>query len=187
MNVPNVLTVLRIVMTVGFIQLFLDSHFAAAAILFMLASVTDYWDGYLARKYQLVTAFGKIMDPVADKFLILAAFGLFASIEFVAWWIFWIIAAREIGITVFRFAAMAKGKVLAAEKAGKAKTILQMATIGVMLVFQMLISRWGDAFFQRPVSLFLAAGMVALLWVSVIITVLSGISVIWNNRNIFER
>ena len=186
MNVPNFLTLLRVVMTIMIICVF-HNDMVVAAMLFVLASITDYFDGYLSRKYGLITSFGKIMDPVADKFLILSAFGLFVYIQVMPWWMFWVIAIREVIVTVFRFAAMAKGKVLAAERSGKAKTVLQIATICFMFIFQIFSIRLGGSFFEIPASLFLAAGVVALLYLSVIITLLSGISAVWNNRFIFFK
>jgi len=183
MNAPNILTIFRIIMTAGFIALFRDNIVAAAG-LFVLASVTDYFDGSLARKYDCVTSFGKIMDPVADKFLILSAFGMFALIDMVPWWIFWVIAVREVAVTLFRFWVMAKGSVLAAEQAGKAKTVFQIAAVILMLVFRILYFYEGDAMYRTPLSLFLGVGIFVLLWFSVIITLMSGVAVFWNNRTI---
>lgn len=184
MNVPNFLTLSRFVMTVGFLYLF-SINIIAASLLFVLAAITDFFDGYLARKYNLITSFGKIMDPIADKFLILSAFGIFAYSQIVPWWMFWVIAIREIGVTLFRFWAIAKGKVLAAEQTGKIKTVMQISTICLMLIFQMCFNHFGQWFFDASISLFLAVGVVVLLYLSVIITLLSGVSVVWNNRLIF--
>lgn len=185
MNVPNFLTLSRFVMTVGFLYLF-SINIIAASLLFVLAAITDFFDGYLARKYNLITSFGKIMDPIADKFLILSAFGIFAYCQVLPWWMFWVIAIREISVTLFRFWAMAKGKVLAAEQVGKVKTVLQISTICLMLTFQIFFNHFGQRSFEMPISLFLKVGIIALLYLSVIITLLSGISVVWNNRKIFS-
>ena len=138
MNLPNCLTVLRIFLTFFFMAALFASGLASklsAAFIFLLASLTDLFDGYYARKYNLITDFGKLMDPIADKFLILAAFFGFARLEIIAWWMFSLIAGREILITALRLLAMRRGKVLAAEMAGKVKTILQMVTILVILFF----------------------------------------------------
>jgi CDP-diacylglycerol--glycerol-3-phosphate 3-phosphatidyltransferase len=185
MNIPNILTMLRFVMTLGFLYLFWI-NILASAILFVLAAVTDFFDGYLARKYQLITSFGKIMDPIADKFLILSGFGVFAFIRMVPWWVFWIIAIREIGVTLFRFWAMAKGKVLAAEKAGKIKTTVQIIALCLLFLFQISMQYCLGSLYQIPVTVFFMIGAIAFLWLSVMITLLSGILVIWNNRRLFQ-
>lgn len=163
----------------------------AAAMLFILAAVTDYLDGYIARKYGLVTSFGKIMDPIADKFLILSAFAIFAFMKMMWWWMFWAIALREVGVTLFRFWAMSKGAVLAAEKAGKRKTVIQMTTIGMLFI---TIVFYPYVFLGKvcPLSLPLNIQLlilfdIILLFFTVIVTVLSGITVFWNNRFLFFK
>ncbi len=186
MNIPNFLTMLRFVMTFGFLYLFPINRLASAA-LFVLAAVTDFFDGYVARKYNLITSFGKIMDPIADKFLILSAFAVLAIVMAVPWWMFWIIAVREIGITMFRFLAMAQGKVLAAETAGKFKTVFQISTICLMLFLQISAQGSPDFFRQSSVIPVIGALSIAFLWVSVIITIISGMLVIWNNRYVFKE
>jgi len=178
MNVPNFLTILRILMTVVFICIF-KTNMIAAAILFVLASITDYLDGYWARKYHLITSFGKIMDPIADKFLVLAAFGMFAHIGAFYWWMFWIFAVREIGVTLFRFWAMSKGRVLAAEKLGKAKTVVQISSI--IIFFVLLIT----APFEQTYLTILIYGNFIVMYIAIILTVLSGVAVFWNNRRLF--
>ncbi len=186
MNLPNFLTLLRCVMTLGFIWLFW-TDIDAAALLFVLAALTDFYDGYLARKHDMITTFGKIMDPIADKFLIISAFAVFAVVNMVSWWMFWMITMREIGVTAFRFWAMSKGKVLAAEQAGKIKTVLQIATICLLLLLLILVNHWvveSPSLHVIPVIAVIHLGAIALLWLSVIITVVSGILVIWNNRDI---
>lgn len=185
MNIPNFLTMLRFVMTLGFLYLF-PINILASAILFVLAAVTDFFDGYLARKYQLITSFGKIMDPIADKFLVLSAFGIFAYNSYIPWWMFWVIAIREIGVTLFRFWAMSKGKVLAAEQAGKIKTVLQISAICFILLFDINSQYAVKRIFYAMASIFLGAGIVALMYFSAIITLFSGMLVIWNNRKLFS-
>lgn len=188
MNIPNILTCSRLIMTAGMLYVFTD-HVILAAVLFVAASVTDFLDGYLARRYNAITAWGKIMDPIADKFLILGAFGLFADLGRISWWVFWVIAVREVGVTLFRFWAMSRGQVLAAEKAGKAKTVTQIAAIGGIFAALMTAAVMGG---QGPAEGFVwlwKAGSVLtvlLVWASVILTVISGLSVFWNNRRLWR-
>lgn len=137
MNLPNFLTVFRILITFVFIVYLQKPEFNAKCIataIFAVASLTDWLDGYIARRYNLISNFGKIMDPIADKFLTLAAFFVFAQLNIIPLWMTVLIAVREIGLTLLRFRAMKHGKVLAAEKLGKYKTVLQMLSIVVILL-----------------------------------------------------
>lgn len=185
MNLPNFLTVLRIFLTFFFMAALFGSGLASklsAAFIFLLASLTDLFDGYYARKYNLITDFGKLMDPIADKFLVLAAFFGFARLGIIAWWMFGLIAGREILITALRLLAMRRGKVLAAEMSGKVKTILQMVTILIILFF--VVAR--ESFIQgntRQETVWLNI-ITVLMFVIVGLTVYSGISFLWSNRKI---
>ncbi len=188
MNVPNILTFLRIFLTFGFIFFALQdtlSSWIIAASLFTIASVSDFLDGYLARKYNQHTDFGKIMDPIADKFLILSAFFIFMAKHMIFGWMFYLVAAREILVTVSRLYAMKQGKVLAAEKEGKLKTVMQIVTVflclGVILINETphpVSSGW----YQQ--STFVIEGlMVSLLMFAVVcLTLFSGIKYFWHNR-----
>lgn len=182
MNLPNALTVSRIFLTLLFIAFILQNGFVAkvlAALIFTAASFTDFFDGYFAKKLNKVSNFGKLMDPIADKFLMLAAFFIFAQMNIIASWMFGVIALREIFITGFRLVMMGKGEVLAAEKAGKLKTVLQIVVISVILIFLILEeSPWAQLF---SVSLFLS--LIGLLMLAVVIlTLSSGVSYLWHNR-----
>ena len=140
-HLPNILTVLRIVLTLFFVAVISQEGLApivGAAVIFWAASLTDFLDGYLAKKNNLVSSFGKIMDPIADKFLILAAFFVFMRMHLVAAWMFVLIALREILVTASRLIAIRQGRVLEAEKAGKYKTVAQIVVISVMLLFSIL-------------------------------------------------
>jgi CDP-diacylglycerol--glycerol-3-phosphate 3-phosphatidyltransferase len=133
MNTPNVLTCSRLVLTAIFLY-FLSLHgFAARASAlstFLLATLTDYWDGRLARERGEVTRFGKLMDPIADKALTLAAFGAFAWLELIPVWMVALIVARDLGITAFRLQmADASGHAQEARWSGKAKTSFQFLAI----------------------------------------------------------
>ena len=166
-------------------MLFLKEGVAAKSLalaLFCLAATTDYLDGYLARKYKLVSNFGKIMDPIADKFLTLSIFFVLAKMGIIWSWMVWVIAVREIGITVWRLLAMYRGKVLAAEKLGKWKTVSQMFAIFFILIYLIFMETayaqtWGPndwPWWYHSIDV--------VMWVAVILTVVSGISVLINNR-----
>ena len=171
-------------MTAAMLYLFAD-HVVWAAVLFLAAAVTDYFDGYLARKNDMITSWGKIMDPIADKFLILGAFGMFARGGMIFWWIFWVIAFREVAVTLFRFWAMAQGQVLAAEQAGKAKTVIQITAVVLLFALVMMepdvfSDQSGISVSVSVLTLLILNGI--LLFLSVIVTAFSGASVFWNNR-----
>jgi CDP-diacylglycerol---glycerol-3-phosphate 3-phosphatidyltransferase len=160
LNVPNALTVLRILLVPVLVVALLDqtsSPWLAAAV-FALASVTDMIDGYIARARRQVTTFGKLMDPVADKLLIIAALVVLVSQSRIPGWIAMVIIAREFAVTVTRLAATGQGVVISANWWGKAKTVVQVAAIFFAIGFD-----------PTPVA------VDALLYVAVAITVVSGI------------
>src|SRR3989344_1370050 len=185
MSLPNRLTMARILLTFAFVFFAFQTGVTPktnAAAVFLLASLTDFFDGYYAKKYNLISDFGKLMDPIADKFLILAAFFVFTTMHIVALWMFVIIFIREAAVTGIRFYAMGRGKVLAAEQAGKIKTVLQFTAILLILLFLVLVEtgfqgRWHGLFVIR-----LFRGIHVLMFVVVAVTLLSGISFVWNNR-----
>lgn len=139
LNIANILTMVRIVLVPVFLAaLFVgDGHDTtwriAATVVFAIASITDRIDGQLARKYGLVTDFGKLADPIADKALIGAALVGLSMLGDLSWWVTGIIAAREIGITVLRFAVLRHG-VIPASRGGKLKTLVQALAIGLYLL-----------------------------------------------------
>ena len=186
MNLPNKLTLSRFVLTALFL-VFFYSHFPYAETItlavFVLACLTDLWDGQIARKYKLVTDFGILMDPLADKILICSAYIAFVEVGKIPAWAVIIIVARELAITGLRMLAASKQKVLAAERFGKHKTISQMvATISVLVVA--CYDQWGswahfvfDAW-ARPFT-------TAWIWLSVILTAFSGAIYLWKNRRFY--
>ena len=133
MITPNRLTSARILLSLLVIY-FLTTHtlsgLIAAFFAFIIAAITDYYDGHLARTRQMVTSLGKILDPIADKLLILSTYACYAFLGlFSIWWIV-PMAVREVGITVLRFVLMGRGVVVGAERAGKLKLIAQLVSIG---------------------------------------------------------
>jgi CDP-diacylglycerol---glycerol-3-phosphate 3-phosphatidyltransferase len=138
MNLPNFLTFSRVLFA-GLLVFFLIQNSLVSDCLafcvFIVASLTDFYDGYFAKKRGLISDFGKIMDPIADKILILTIFAVLAYMGLIEWWMVVTIAAREILVTASRLHAMSKGQVLAAERAGKIKTVVQMAAIFIILLY----------------------------------------------------
>ncbi|RCG32542.1 CDP-diacylglycerol--glycerol-3-phosphate 3-phosphatidyltransferase [Sphaerisporangium album] len=135
-NVANVLTVLRLVVVPFFVVcMFVDGTGWrwAALVVFLLASLTDQLDGWLARKYGLITDFGKIADPIADKALIGAALVTLSLLDEVSWWVTGAILVREVGVTALRFAVIRHG-VIPASYGGKVKTVLQIAAIALYIL-----------------------------------------------------
>jgi CDP-diacylglycerol--glycerol-3-phosphate 3-phosphatidyltransferase len=131
-NAPNLLTVVRILLVPVLVVALLDGTRhgdVLAAVAFALASLTDAVDGYLARSRNAITTFGKLMDPVADKLLIVAALVALVSLDRLPAWVAMVIIAREFAVTVTRLAATQQGVVIAANWWGKAKTIVQVAAI----------------------------------------------------------
>ena len=133
MNLPNKLTVLRVIMIPFFVFFYLTEKVYIADILFIVASLTDMLDGKIARKYNLVTNFGKFMDPLADKLLVAAALICFVEVDRIRAWIVLIIISREFIISGFRLVAAEGGKVIAAGYWGKIKTAVTMVTIIFMI------------------------------------------------------
>jgi CDP-diacylglycerol---glycerol-3-phosphate 3-phosphatidyltransferase len=161
LNVPNVLTVVRILLVPVLIVALLEKTGGGdllAAIVFAAASITDAIDGYLARSRNWVTTFGKLMDPIADKLLIVAALIALVSLNRLQAWVAMVIIAREFAVTVLRVAAGAQsGEVIAARPLGKLKTAVQVAMVMVLI-----------AVHGRPLAVSL------LVYATVLITVLSG-------------
>ncbi|BDU49990.1 CDP-diacylglycerol--glycerol-3-phosphate 3-phosphatidyltransferase [Haliovirga abyssi] len=133
MNLPNKLTLLRIVLIVPFL-IFLELDMPIAAVLiFAIASITDFFDGYIARKDNLITKFGKLMDPLADKILVLSALTVFVELHYIPSWMVIIIFTREFLVTGLRILAASDGVVIAAAKIGKYKTASQMIVIIIVI------------------------------------------------------
>lgn len=187
MNLPNRLTLLRIALSFVLIVCLLTPGFGAklaAALVFTVASLTDLWDGRLARSRGLVTDFGILMDPIADKILVLSAFVAFVQLGVAPAWMVVLIATREFLVTGLRLFALGKGQVLPAEAAGKHKTASQMVAISLTLLFlpfrEMMTTRSGG-------EDWIAAGEVGiwyLMLLTVILTLTSGISFFWKHRKL---
>jgi len=184
MNLANKLTISRIVLA-GIFILFLFVRGAGAKIfamaVFLTACITDYYDGLIARKTNSITEFGRLMDPIADKILILGGFLAFIEKKIIPAWMVMVIIARELVITGIRIVALSRKKVLSAEVAGKHKTISQMAAVLSILIF--LIIR--DLGFSLRYIGYYSAGIYVLMLITVLMTLSSGISFMWKNKYVF--
>lgn len=187
---PNGLTILRIILTLIFmVFIFLPGLKATifAFFLFSLAALTDFYDGRLARKYNLVSDFGKLLDPIADKILVLGAFLSFVEMRLIPAWMVVIIILRESSITGFRLVALRKGKVLAAEEAGKHKTVSQMVTIFIILIFlifkELII---GKSLWNKAIESYASWGIMGLMSITLALTVISGMAFIIRNRHLLR-
>lgn len=138
MTTANKLTLCRVVMIPIFlVLLYVDftGHLWAALAVFILASVTDFIDGYVARHYHQITDFGKFMDPLADKLLVMSAMAWFVEVAWMPAWAFFVVIARELAVTGLRLVAVEQGRVIAAAKSGKVKPACTMVGIILMLIF----------------------------------------------------
>lgn len=195
MNLPNTITLSRLFLTAGFIAFITsDSTWAhlTALILFVIAAASDFLDGYLARKLNLVTPLGKLLDPLADKILICSAFVLMSAKGICPVWITTLIICREFLVTGLRQIAVEAGQVLAADNLGKWKTGFQLTyliaglvwlTLGTMeelnpflTFFQNLTRPWGEGAWLLPISLGLAVAL----------TVISGWNYLWSSRYLLK-
>lgn len=173
MNLPNKLTVLRIVLTPVFLFLFLSDfiphNYLFALIVFIVASITDFADGNIARKRNLITNFGKIADPIADKIITTSVLLCFLKMGLCNIWIILIILAREFTVSAIRITAASQGSVIPANIYGKIKTISQMSLSILIMIF---ITLDKEGIFTLP-HLELVSGI--LLWITAVLTVISGI------------
>ena len=175
MNLPNKLTVGRMIAVPFFIAAYMMEYYLAAFVIFVLASVTDWLDGYLARKWNMVSNFGKIMDPLADKILVYSAFCMMVQDGTVPGWMMIVILAREFVVSGMRTVAASEGIVVAAGMSGKIKTVLQMIAVPLLLML---------AAFPDVMILYYAA--YGFLWASLIMTVVSGVEYIMQNKSVFS-
>ena len=185
MNLPNKLTLTRIILVpvfMVFVSLtqigtedFNPTWYLVAGIIFAAASFTDYLDGYLARKWNLVTDFGKFADPLADKLLTTVAFLYMMRDGVCSIWVVAVILAREFAVAGVRMVAAAGSKVIAANMWGKVKTVLQMVTI-IYYYFAAALADPADA---------MAVGLISqvLCWLVAAVTAISGIKYLWDNRS----
>jgi CDP-diacylglycerol---glycerol-3-phosphate 3-phosphatidyltransferase len=203
MNLPNRLTVGRIGLTALFVTAMLLpkggvvlSHFSygktAALIVFLVAGLTDWWDGWLARRHGQETNFGALLDPVADKVLTTAAFICFIEqpsyrigVPLVQAWMVLVIVARDFLVTGVRLVASSQGVVLKAEELGKHKTASQMVTIVLTLTGLAMRDDWHQS--GARFDLVFCRVVFGMMVATVILTVWSGFSFVWKNRDLLLK
>lgn len=185
MNTPNKLTVVRVALVPIFlIFVFIDSipgHFLWAFFVFVLASITDFFDGYLARKHDLVTDFGKFMDPLADKVLVISALIALVQLQVISAIVVILIITREFMVTSIRLIAAGKGKVIAADIFGKLKTVSSILTISLILLVLGCV--------ELQVISSIGIWMVVInicVWIMTFLTILSGINYVWQNKDFIK-
>ena len=174
MNLPNKLTLFRIFLIPVFILVMLfniPSKYLIACVIFIVASITDAMDGHIARKHNLITDFGKFMDPLADKLLVISALICMIEVDLVSSWMVIIIVARELTVSILRAIAAADGKVIAASGGGKLKTISQMIAIPLLL----LGVQFGS-------NILLSIGNITIL-IATLLTLYSGWEYLYKNKN----
>ena len=184
MNLPNKLTILRIIMVPFFVFFlladFVPHRYLFALLLFCAASYTDHLDGKIARRDHLVTNFGKLMDPLADKILVMSALICLVKLDLASTVCVILIMLREFAVTSVRLLAVEQGRVIAANNWGKAKTVSQMVAIIAILFFQYL-----GGFFPQLLPGFTLTGQV-LIWIATLLAVLSGIIYFKDNADVLK-
>jgi CDP-diacylglycerol--glycerol-3-phosphate 3-phosphatidyltransferase len=187
MNWANRLTLSRLLLTILFV-IALSSPWpyahTIALVTFLIAGITDLFDGEIARRYQIVTNFGRLMDPLVDKIMIAAAFISLVPLRAIPAWAATVIVGRDFLITGLRLMASAKGQVLSAERLGKHKTSWQIITV-IFFLTLLAVSEWNRAtantvWWQRAWN---EAGAV-LVWLTVALTLYSGLGYAWRHRNL---
>lgn len=193
MNLPNKLTVGRIILVPFFVAALLANfplNNAVSLIIFIAASLTDMFDGKIARKSGLVTDFGKFADPLADKILVLAALLCFVQLGICDCVAVIIVLFREFSVTSIRLIAASKGKVVSANIWGKAKTVSQMIAIIAVIAMQIVLElpEVGLHFINTATfePIFFVVGEI-LIWISVVFTIISGVVYIIQNRQFISQ
>ncbi|MGZ8899669.1 MAG: CDP-diacylglycerol--glycerol-3-phosphate 3-phosphatidyltransferase [Limisphaerales bacterium] len=187
MNWANRLTLSRLGLTILFV-IALNSEWqfgrTVALVLFVVAGLTDFVDGEIARRYQFITDFGKLMDPLVDKIMIAAAFISLVSLKAIPAWVAIIVVARDFLITGLRLIASSKGEILPAEKLGKHKTSWQIVTV---IFFLALLAARELRYAEAQTVWWVRAwndGGSALVWITVALTLYSGLGYAWRHRGI---
>lgn len=194
MNLPNKLTASRFVLTIAFLAVMFSKvpyHETIALTLFCAAGVTDFLDGEIARRRKLITNFGILMDPLADKIMVCSAFIAFVGVGWLAAWMAVIVVARELAITGLRLLAASKNVVLAAEGYGKHKTITQITAIIAIFVRVIIDNdQWGKPgqlifgwhIADKPWVFWFSHISV---WLAIVLTFTSGWLYLWKNRALY--
>jgi len=193
MNLANRLTVSRFFLSLGFVLALsvpFPHRFAVALALFLVAGITDYADGEVARRFHMESDFGRLMDPLVDKIMMAAAFICLVPLGAIPAWAATVIVSREFLITGLRLLAAAKGKVLSAEKLGKHKTAWQIIT-AIFFLLMLAVRESARIVDATPASALYGRiwlwGGESLLLVTVVLTLVSGAGYLWKNRSLIEQ
>ena len=192
MNLPNKLTISRFILTIAFLGVMFSQvrfHQTIALALFIAGGVSDFLDGYIARRDKLITNFGILMDPLADKIMVCSAFIAFVGLKLMPAWMVVIVVARELAITGLRLLAVSKQVVLAAEGYGKHKTISQIVAI-ISILVGISYKQWGavgDSVFGQQIwgAPWLSWFTQIAIWAAVALTFISGWLYLWRNRALY--
>lgn len=187
MNLPNKLTVLRILLVPFFVVFLLIEQIPFgclwALLVFIIASITDFLDGHYARKHNMVTDFGKFADPLADKILVISAFCCFIQMSIIGAVPVIIVLFREFAVTSVRLVAAAKGTVVSANIWGKAKTVSQMIAIILTILLQAALQLSNNNALTLPFNI--VTNIV--IWVSVVLTIISGVVYLKDNADLYKN
>jgi len=182
LTIPNQLTILRILLTPLFVYFFVKEttiNQFIASIIYILASLTDWYDGWYARQFGVITRWGQFMDPLADKFLVSSALLLFAWMGYVKWWMVWIIVSRDVIVTLVRIYAIQKGTPIVTSATAKWKTFVQMAVIILILIFINWLNFYGLGSYTYKAKYFDIIG-ISMLGVT-LLTLISAILYFYEN------
>lgn len=188
LTIPNQLTILRIVLTPIFVVLFTKEtpvYQLSASIVYILASITDWYDGWYARQFGVVTRWGQFMDPLADKFLVSSALIIFAWLNYVKWWMVFIIVFRDFMVTLIRIFAIQKGNPIVTSGFAKWKTFSQMTVILIILIFINWLNYYGSGSHTYQAKYFDHIG-IFMLFVTVL-TVISAVFYFYENWRLTWR
>lgn len=187
MNLPNKLTLLRILLVPFFVAFLLIEQIPFsclwALVVFIIASITDFFDGYIARKHNMITDFGKFADPLADKILVISAFCCFIQMGLIGAVPVIIVLFREFAITSVRLIAATKGTVVAANMWGKAKTVSQMIAIILTIFLQAVLQLMGNNDLSSTFGIITDV----VVWVSVALTIISGVVYLKDNADLYKN
>ena len=183
MNMPNKLTVLRVILIPIYMILYLTCGTVGlylAIVVFLAATLTDHLDGHLARKNNQITTFGKLMDPIADKMLIMSALISFVEkdVPYITAGVVMVILAREFIVTGIRLIAVGENKVIAASMWGKSKTVSQFILVMAVMIFEIVTAHFSAAGNICNILILI------MTIVAVVLTVYSGFDYIWKNKNL---
>ena len=185
-KLPNILSSLRIILAFLFVYLYLQTELEyriTSLVIFFFAAISDYYDGKIAREYEIETKFGVFLDPLADKFLTFAGFASLAVLapSVFPWWIVIVITVRDVGVTLLRIYAEKKDYNMETRFLAKAKTLVQMICLYLALLFGMIVNlsyNWVDI---------LGITFHVAFWMVMLLTVYSGLEYIFTNKKLFQK